>query len=244
MSAVTDHYERLLAPIYLWMTGGPEVALRLGAADLSALDIKPAKGEPAVDLGAGFGMHTVPLARLGYAVTALDSSSMLLVELRKLAGSLEIRAVHDDLLKFSAHLTTHPVLILCMGDTLTHLSDLAEVELLCSKIAGALAPGGRFVTTFRDYMQPARGDARFIPVRSDADRIHTCFLEEEPHRILVHDIVHERREGTWATRVSHYPKLRLAPDVVVNFLRIHGLKVARGPGPRGMVQIIAVRPRA
>jgi len=240
MKAVTDHYTRLLAPIYLWMAGGPDAALGHGAADLSALGIGPSKGTPAIDLGAGFGMHAIPLARLGYTVMAIDSSAVLLSQLRQLGEGLDIRAIEGDLLGFAAHLNGPPAVILCMGDTLTHLSSPADVELLCSRVAASLMPGGRFVTTFRDYTQPARGDARFIPVRSDADRIHTCFLEEEPDRMLVHDIVHERHGGTWSMRVSRYPKLRLDPDVVVRTLERHGLEVARDPGPRGMVQIVAV----
>src|SRR6185312_911336 len=100
MSAVTDHYARLLAPIYLWMAGGKEAALNQGAAQLMALNIQPAHGTPAVDLGAGFGMHAIPLARLGYAVTAIDSSALLLSQLRQLGEGLHIRAIESDLLDF------------------------------------------------------------------------------------------------------------------------------------------------
>lgn len=242
MNAVTDHYAQLLAPIYLWMSGGPSVALRQGAAELAALNLPHSKGARAVDLGAGFGMHAIPLARLGYAVTAIDSSTVLLSQLRQLGKGLDIRVIESDLLDFAGHLDAAPALILCMGDTLTHLSSAGEVELLCSQAADSLAPGGRFLTTFRDYTLPVHGDARFIPVRSDAERIHTCFLEEEPHRMLVHDIVHELQNGTWLMRVSHYPKLRLDPNTVMGTLEQRGLTVARDPGPRGMVQIVATRP--
>lgn len=242
MNAVTDHYARLLAPIYLWMAGGSQAALNLGAADLSALGIGRSSGGSAMDLGCGFGMHAIPLARLGYAVTAIDASPTLLTELRQLAEGLGIRAVEGDLLEFTDHLTAPPTLILCMGDTLTHLSNLGEVELLCSRVAGSLARGGRFIATFRDYMLPARGDARFISVRSDGDRIHTCFLEEDQDHMRVHDIVHERCGETWTMRVSVYPKLRLIPDVVVRFLESHGLAVVREQDLRGLVQIVAARP--
>jgi SAM-dependent methyltransferase len=231
----------LLAPIYLWLAGGPEAALRQGAADLSQLGIGRGDGATAVDLGAGFGMHAIALARLGYTVTAIDSSTVLLAQLRQLGEGLGIRAIEGDLLELTAYLDAPAALILCMGDTLTHLSAAADVELLCSRIATALAPGGRFVTTFRDYTHPASGDARFIPVRSDAERIHACFLEAEGDRMLVHDIVHERQGSAWSMRVSHYPKLRLDPDLVVRALARHGLEVSRDPGPRGMVQVLASR---
>ena len=60
-SATDQHYATLLAPVYTWMAGGAEHAFSLGRADLEA--ILPA-GSLAVDLGAGFGMQPVPLARI------------------------------------------------------------------------------------------------------------------------------------------------------------------------------------
>ena len=241
MRAVTDHYSQLLAPIYLWMAGGPQHAFDLGAADLAALQLTARQGATTVDLGCGFGMHAIPLARLGFAVTAIDTSALLLTELRRRGEGLGIRAIEDDLLDFATHATTAPDLIVCMGDTLTHLSSPDEVALLCARVADSLAPDGRFVTAFRDYTSLARGDARFIPVRSDADRMHTCFLEEDGARVLVHDIVHERQGPAWTLRASHYPKLRLDPGLVVRCLESHGLHVAQGRGPRGMVQVCAAR---
>jgi SAM-dependent methyltransferase len=242
MNTVADHYARLLAPIYLWMAGGSKNALSAGRADLSALGITPSGDTAAaIDLGSGFGMHAIPLAQLGYAVAAIDSSPILLSELRQLGAGLGIRAIEGDLLDFTAHISAAPALILCMGDTLTHLSSSRDVELLCSRVAASLAPNGRFVATFRDYTHLPSGSARFIPVRSDDDRIHVCFLEEGSDLVLVHDIVHERHGETWSMRVGHYPKLRLSPDFVVRSLQAHGLHVASDQGPRGMVQIVAVR---
>jgi SAM-dependent methyltransferase len=244
MSSVSDHYQRLLAPIYLWMAGGSQYAIGLGAADLATLGITRSSGAAAVDLGAGFGMHAIPLAQLGYQVTAVDSSAVLLRELGRLSEGVSVRAVEDDLLNFEASLVGPPALIVCMGDTLTHLENIAQVESLCKSIAHALAPGGRLVTTFRDYTRAAQGDARFIPVRSDADRIHTCFLEEAGDHMLVYDIVHERREGgKWSQQVSHYAKLRLDPGFVAHVLSTMGLEVAQALGPRGMVQISATKPK-
>ena len=71
MSSVAAHYEALLAPVYLWMAGGIDNALALGASDLAGF---AGPGGLAVDLGAGFGMHAIPLARAGYRVLAIDSS--------------------------------------------------------------------------------------------------------------------------------------------------------------------------
>ena len=238
MTTVQRHYDDLLAPIYAWMAGGLESALAAGAKDVAPL--VPGDGV-AVDLGAGFGMHAIPLARGGYEVVAIDTSAQLLDVLRTESAGLHVRAVEADLLDFQQHVDTPASLIVCLGDTLTHLAELAQVERLFRAIAASLRPRGRVVLTFRDYSRPATGVARFIPVRSDADRIHTCFLEEQGEHMLVHDIVHERDGAMWRMKVSSYPKLRLAPATVTTMLQRAGLEPTLATGPRGMVAVTASR---
>src|SRR5262247_4082601 len=158
------------------MSGGAEAALAAGKAEVEALDLGLSKGALVVDLGAGFGMHAIPLARAGARVIAVDSSAHLLAELTRLAAGLDVTTVHDDLLSFRAHVTAKADAVLCMGDTLTHLPEHTHVDFLVQEVHEALAPGGHFVLSFRDYSVPLEGDARFIPVRSDERRILTCFL--------------------------------------------------------------------
>jgi Methyltransferase domain len=239
VSSVERHYEQLLAPVYLWMAGGAEAAFALGQADLAAvLD----RGGFAIDLGAGFGMHAIPLARAGWRVLAIDSSPALLDQLSSLAEGLPVDLRRGDLLRFEEHLSTdaRADLILCMGDTLTHLADHAAVDALCRLVAARLSSGGRFIATFRDYTHLPAGDARFIPVRADEHRILTCFLEECDGYVQVHDLLHERAHGVWSTRVSSYRKLRLSPEAVRAACVAAGLQKATiEPGPRGMVKLVA-----
>jgi SAM-dependent methyltransferase len=238
VTTAQQHYAELLAPIYVWMAGGLEAALATGARDVGAL--VPGRGL-AVDLGAGFGMHSIPLARGGYHVVAIDTSRQLLDVLRAESVGLPIRVIEDDLLDFRRHIVAPATLIVCLGDTLTHLAEPSDVERLCRDIASSLEPGGRVVLTFRDYSRPATGTARFIPVRSDADRIHTCFLEQQGERLHVHDIVHERDGAMWRVKIGSYPKLRLAPDAVEAMLRRAGLTPTVAAGPRGMTAVTAIR---
>jgi SAM-dependent methyltransferase len=239
MASVEDHYSNLLAPIYLWMAGGIDAALAQGAGDVSKYVPARTDENVAIDLGAGFGMHSIPLARSGYTVAAIDSSPALLAELRKYSEGLSVRAVESDLLHFRSHVSAPANLVLCMGDTITHVQDQTSVERLFLDVANALAPAGRFIVTFRDYTNPPSGEARFIPVRSDADRIHTCFLEETPQYMVVHDLLHERRGTSWSMRVSSYRKLRLSPDWITAALERAGLSAKLESGPRGMLRVTA-----
>jgi SAM-dependent methyltransferase len=202
MAAVADHYSNHLAPVYLWMAGGFEAAVARGESEIDAILPDLPQGWTAVDLGAGFGMHSFPLARRGCSVIAIDTSSLLLDELRKRAEGMPVRAVEDDLLSFPRYLDSRVDLILCMGDTLTHLRDRQSVQELFSRASECLRPGGRFLTTFRDYTSTLEGPARFIPERSDDDRILTCFLEYSTDHVDVHDVLQEREGSHWKLRVA------------------------------------------
>jgi SAM-dependent methyltransferase len=238
MKSVSDHYAQLLAPVYAWISGSAEVAIDAGKAELDDLKLELPAGALVVDLGAGFGMHAIPLARGGVRVLAVDSSTELLRDLDALAAGLPVETVADDLLSFKAHLEEKAAAVLCMGDTLTHLPEHTHVDFLVQEVHEALAPGGHFVLSFRDFSEPLEGDARFIPVRSDERRILTCFLEYEEDTVVVHDILHERAGDAWETRVSSYRKLRLAPERVIASLETGGFETRREQGPRGMVRVI------
>jgi len=239
MAAVTEHYATHLGPVYAWMAGGVEAAIARGAKEIETLELLPRLTGQAVDLGAGFGMHSIPLARRGFSVLAIDSCGELLQTLRQEAGDLPIRTVEGDLLAFGRHLDGLSEIVLCMGDTLTHLPDFATVNALFDSAARQLCAGGKLVLTFRDYSTPLRGEQRFIPVRSDAGRILTCVLEYEDQHVVVQDLLHEFDGTVWRQRVSSYRKLRIEPSMVVAALESLGFTVQRSAGGAGMICLVA-----
>jgi 2-polyprenyl-3-methyl-5-hydroxy-6-metoxy-1,4-benzoquinol methylase len=241
MASVADHYRSHLAPVYTWMSGGFDTAIARGETEIGAVLPDLSQGSRAVDLGCGFGMHSIPLARRGCAVLALDSSSYLVEQLKAHAGTLPITAAEDDLLAFQRYLDGPADVILCMGDTLTHLPDRDAASQLFTLAAASLRSGGTFVATFRDYTQALVGSGRFIPVKSDAERILTCFLEYAADHVDVHDVLHERHGEAWQLRVSTYRKLRLDPQWISVSLRDRGFSVRTESGLAGMLRIIAVK---
>jgi 2-polyprenyl-3-methyl-5-hydroxy-6-metoxy-1,4-benzoquinol methylase len=240
---VEDHYANHLGPVYTWMIGDLHAAFSRSDRELDALPPPSKAGGTAVDLGAGFGLHSIPLARRGFTVVAIDTYDPLLKELASRKGPLPIRTVNADLLAFGAH-TPKPIdVIVCMGDTLTHLPNKSCVESLFGDVAASLSPGGLFVATFRDYVSaPLEGDARFILVRSDEQRILTCFLEYADTTVTVHDLLHQREGGSWRLSASSYSKLRLSPEWVAERLSSLGLSVRRDTVPGGMIRIAAGMP--
>lgn len=239
MTSSRDHYERHLAPVYSWMAGGIEKATSRGRDELEEIGLLHRGARYAVDLGSGFGMHAIPLARSGCRVLAVDSCAILLDELRAHAHALPVATVQDDLLNFPRHLAGRPEIVLCMGDTLTHLPEPSSVTTLIATVARHLSPGSHFVISFRDYSKALEDPDRFIAVRSDASRILTCCLEYDEATVRVHDILHQFQEGAWEMRVSAYRKLRLAPGWVREQLEKCGFAVTVGAGLSGMTRLCA-----
>lgn len=248
MASVKDHYDRHLAPLYTWMRGGAEAPRRQFAEFLRTHALQPRlRGTPALDLGAGSGFQSLPLAEAGYAVTAIDLSETLLAELDRdaAAAHLAVHTVCGDMCDLTRHTAQcAPELIVCAGDTLTHLATLKQVSRLLADSASALAPGGHLVLSFRDYSTARLGPDRFIPVRSDADRLFTCFLEFGPTHVTVHDIVHTREASSsaWSMSVSVFEKIRLSPAWVRTELLAAGLTLTLDNLTAGLATFIARKP--
>jgi SAM-dependent methyltransferase len=249
MSLAADHYDRLLARHYTWMLGGDLAGLAAEQADLlRSVGIAPTiVGATAVDLGCGPGNQSLALARLGFsAVLAVDTSKALLDELAAAAGAdTAIRPVQADI-RTVLPLITRPGeadVIVCMGDTLTHLPGRNDVIALLDDIAEALTEGGRLVITYRDLTRPLTGTDRFILVRGTTEQLLTCFLDyRDDDVVLVHDLLYTRTGENWTQQTGSYPKLRLDANWLTTQCTSAGLKVQHNEtGPRGMHLLTAIK---
>jgi protein-L-isoaspartate O-methyltransferase len=239
MASVEQHYDRVLADVYSWMYGGWDAALERYREFFARHGVTPRGSRRAVDLGAGCGFQSIPLARLGFSVTAIDLDRKLLDELRRHSADAAIETVRDDLLGFRRHCRDGAELIVCMVDTLVHLESRVAVTHLVADVHAALEPGGTFIATFRDLTQEAEELDRFISVRSDEQTIFTCFLEYEPDTVKVHDLVYRRVDGQWQFHKSFYRKLRLSARWIDDALRAAGFAAVESSTERGLVTIVA-----
>ena len=239
MPSVKEHYDNFLASHYSWICGGSELKFNenriffrdhVGGSDRSGV---------AVDLGAGSGFQSIPLAESGYTVLAIDTSRELLSELNANAGGLQITTVQDNLLNFHEHIPGKVEIIVCMGDTLTHLESREEVRALFQHVYSALEEKGFFILSYRDLSVELRDLDRFIPVRSDSKRIFMCFLEYEKKYVKVHDILFEKTHQQWHMGKSFYRKLRIAAYWTKECLLKAGFKIEKYDTLGPMVTIVA-----
>jgi SAM-dependent methyltransferase len=239
MSSVQDHYDNLLAEVYVWMVGGFEPTAARYARFFQEAGLAPKGSALAVDLGSGPGFQSIPLADLGYRVVAIDTSQALLDELLIRKEQRAIDVVCADMMNFTAHLSSPAELVVCMTDTLLHLNSKADVAKLFQRVFDSLERDGRWVLTFRDLSRELTGADRFFRVRGDESRIFSCFLEYEPDHVVVHDLLYTRENNDWRLTKSAYRKLRLAQDWCLDALRQVGFSIEAHRVDAGMVVMIA-----
>lgn len=235
MSTTQDHYDKLLGPIYAWMVGDFEAAKASSTQMLVAAGALPNGNGLAIDLGCGHGVQSIPLAEGGYEVLAIDTCDHLLATLRQ-RGLAKIRAINDDLANFASHLSAPAQTVVCMGDTLTHLASEEDALSLIRKAADSLEEGGTLCLSFRDYTStmPVSRD-RFIPVKLDDGRLHTCFLEDAGDHVRVTDLVHSRADDGWQLTASDYLKAKISPESVKQTAEASHLKLMHEASQRGMM---------
>src|SRR4029453_18569534 len=85
-TAVSTHYDALLASRYTWMMGGLDGCLSSASALLDAVGLTDEGSGSVLDLGAGAGYHARVLASRGFNVLAVDTNDALLRELSEVCA--------------------------------------------------------------------------------------------------------------------------------------------------------------
>jgi len=234
-----DHYEKHLANFYSWTAGDFELKSKDFQIFLSDHKILPLSSKVAIDLGAGHGIQSAALARTGFKVWAVDFNEQLLEELKHNCAGLNVTPVEQDIRLVTRYEDLNPELIVCWGDTLTHLENESDVERFIDYTCEILKEGGKFILSFRDYSEKRTGNARFIPVKSDETRILTCFLEYSPTHVTVTDLLHEFDGKTWQQKVSSYNKFRITREEACDLLKANGMTISFSDEKNGLITIIA-----
>ena len=158
MRSVEEHYERLLARRYTWMRGDFGSRVREYRTFLQRAGVAPRFGGKALDLGTGSGLQSSALAELGFEVLAVDTSEVLLEELRARLGGRGIRPALGDMRDPRTYAGEGPFEVaVCMGDTLPHQRSHNEVAALFGDVRAALEGGGTWSWSSATTPRSSRG---------------------------------------------------------------------------------------
>ena len=72
MATVKEHYDEVLSDIYSWISGGFENGIQRNIEFFDKHQLAPKGSGVAIDLDAGCGFQSIPLAKAGHSVTAID----------------------------------------------------------------------------------------------------------------------------------------------------------------------------
>jgi len=222
---VKEHYYKHLANFYSWMVGDFDKKRADFQDFLENNRVYPGKTKVALDLGAGHGIQSIALKKMGFNVTAIDFNDHLLDELKSHPDGQLIKTVNTDIRNIKEYSGLKPELIVCCGDTLTHLENKADIEKLIEDCANILSENGKLILSYRDYSTELNDQQRFIPVKSDKDRILTCILDYEPEKVKVTDLLYEKTENGWNQKVSSYRKVRITPNEIAEMIENNGMKI-------------------
>lgn len=237
MVSAEEHYDKHLGKFYSWMLGEIGENIENQKSIFKKSGIAPGRNRYAVDLGCGNGIQSIALADLGFSVCAIDFNDTLLSEFRSCADSKSIHIFNDKIenvknyaRKDQAGFKTEggsesAELIVCCGDTVSHLESFDFLEKFIEDCASSLCTGGKLFLSFRDYSDELKDTARFIPVKNDENRILTCFLEYFEESVSVTDILYEKKENGWDQKISSYRKLRISVEQMKSLLVRENFKI-------------------
>ncbi len=142
-----------------------------------------APGARVLDVGCASGAHPRAFAAAGYRAEGIDPSEAMI----EAARSSEVRAPSEDgtiLGPGAPRFETAGMLdlerlfppaswdaVTCLGNTLPHLRDEAEVEEFLRQVRAVLAPGGFLVLQFLNYRRILTDRPESLPILETPDRV-------------------------------------------------------------------------
>ena len=203
-------------------------------------------GDRVLDLGCGWGRHSVPLAAQGMDVTGLDVSGDLLALARHHARrhGLGIGWIEADVADLPFHGTFDAVVQFC-GNLLTWFPHRTQAQRALRTVASLLKPGGRILLGRADWQ------AELPPRAQDWDEWHggaAIYRQRyDPQRRIAHaqtvvfDPAHRRHEyhrRTWWPAHQDMEELFEAAGLAVQFRSNAYHETPFDPGLPGLIYVL------
>jgi 2-polyprenyl-3-methyl-5-hydroxy-6-metoxy-1,4-benzoquinol methylase len=144
-----------------------------------------------LDIGAGTGRNTLPLARLGHPIMAVESTPNFAEQLRSAAAEaqLPVTVVDQDFLSPECVVERGQYRLVVISEVLTHFRRLESVRTAFSKFADALEPGGMVVANV------FVADHWFKPdllARQIGEMVWSCFYTEPELELITAELPFEK----------------------------------------------------
>lgn len=173
--------------------------------------LKEARGTHLLDAACGTGMHTIALAKAGFAAAGADLSAGMVERARQNAQTAET-SIRFEQAGFGQ---LSPVFggetfdaVLCLGNSLPHLLTPEELSTALADFAKCLKPGGVVLIQNRNFDMVMKNRQRWMEPQSaregDAEWIFQRFYDFEPNGLLTFNVttLHRVGKGNWQQSIS------------------------------------------
>ncbi|SJZ57544.1 class I SAM-dependent methyltransferase [Selenihalanaerobacter shriftii] len=132
-----------------------------------------------LDIGTSTGSYAVRLAESGYKVTAIDLDEIMVQRCQQKASEAEIEVTTFklDMMKLTDKLKQKFDGIICIGNTLVHLSNLDEITEVISQIHELLNSSGKLMMQIVNYDRILKYKINELP-RIDREEIGLTFIRK------------------------------------------------------------------
>lgn len=199
-------------------------------ARLSELDQPNDRKAAVLDAACGTGMHAIELARRAYRAAGADLSSGMVEKARANAAEAGVEAVFKSAgflqlaEAFSGEAAFPFDTLICLGNSLPHLTSECEIRQALADFNACLRPGGLLILQNRNFDAVMAKKERWIgpQARRDGDKewLFLRFYDFDADGLITFNIVRLNRQGDspWTQNISTvrlFPLLQAQLDLLL-----------------------------
>ncbi len=142
-----------------------------------------------LDLGCGTGEHVRFLASQGFDVVGIDRSESMLEKARETPTPPGARLIQGDIVDMDALVDGRFGGAICLGNTLPHIREIADLSRLARGLRRRLEPGAPFVLQILNYERIFETGVRHLPLNfrqeGDAEILFLRLMQPGPDGAVV-----------------------------------------------------------
>jgi glycine/sarcosine N-methyltransferase len=233
-------------------------------ARLRELDLTEGSKPSVLDAACGTGMHAIRLAQQGYLTAGADLSNKMVEKAQLNADRADLEILYKTagfmhLQETFSEEKGYPFdALICLGNSLPHLTSEADIRNALQDFGACLKPGGLLILQNRNFDAVLAKQERWIAPQSrregNKEWLFLRFYDFDPDGLITFNIVRLSREGDspWTQKISTarlFPLLKeklayLLEESGFTDLRFYGIMDEVAFDPAGSENLVAIARKA
>jgi glycine/sarcosine N-methyltransferase len=177
----------------------------------------------ALDVACGTGLHAIALAKLGIQVIGADISDVMLDKARAHAQEfgVQIPWVQASMQELRPQIQEHYEAILCLGNSIPHLLQPADLDAACTNFYDLLSSGGILVLQLLNYQRILAVQDRIVGIHRQGDTVYVRFYDFQPNQVVFNVLTAHFHHETCSHSLHSTPLYPYRQDELTHSLSQH-----------------------